>query len=268
MTNNSDEQNSLVPIESNLTETAIEPEIESAQVTFGKYSKKSRICTVCMRRDHMEINRMRAQDHMTYDDIVRLKGISRDALDVHFRKHFYISKHNQDILDLKEDSSQEANDIITRALEGDVDLFGGGLSVIESKAQRLSDIKNRLRYLSDRAELNTLDDVEKQEYIALNKLAEDIENSIVKVQQIIHKKIFPSSKEELAKAVMSYKLSVLSKFVDDIVLVLIELEKNPDYKEVVHQIRLSLSQRVSFLEAKVLKSGGVIQSLDDEQNDT
>ena len=230
---------------------------------YGNYIKKSRICPICMRNDNMEINRLRAVDHLPYDAIINIKGVTRDALDTHFSKHFIISTVTQDILNLKEDSSQEANEIIKRVLEGEVDLFGGSQAVLKSKIQRLHDIRERLKFLSDRQEIDSLEDIEKQEYIMLNKLAEDTENSIMKVHQILHKKVFPSSKEELTRSMLAFKMSVLSKFVDDIVVTLIEFERNKEYQELIRQIRLSLSQRVSSLEALIFKSGGILQSLDD-----
>jgi hypothetical protein len=235
---------------------------EALETSFGKYVKKSRICNICLRNDHMEINQLRARDHLSYHDISAQKQVTIDALTVHFKNHFIISKNNQQLLDLRENSSQESNEIVQRILEGEIDFFGGAQSVLLSKIQRLSPIQNRLNHLSDQQEIDNLDDIEKQEYILLNKLAEGIENSIMTVHQIMDKKLFPSNKEELAKATLSYKLSVLSKFVDDIVTVLIEFEKNPEYRELVHQIRQVLSHRVSALETIILKSGGEIRAID------
>jgi len=237
-------------------------DIDVLETPYGKYVKKSRLCPICIRRDHMEINYLRARDHTPYSDISVQKQITIDSLDIHFRNHFVVSKNNQQLLDLRENSSQEANDIIQRILEGDVDLFGGAQSVLQSKVQRLNDIKSRLKFLSDQQEIDNLDDIEKQEYILLHKLAEGIENSIMQIHQILDKKLFPSNKEELMKATLSYKLSVLAKFVDDIVVILIELEKNTEYRDLIHQIRRALSQRVSAIETIILKSGGEIRSID------
>lgn len=256
---NNEQSNEIVP--TSVLETAV-IESDALETPFGRYVKKSRLCPVCIRRDHMEINYLRARDHLSYSDISMQKQVTIDALDIHFRNHFVISKNNQQLLDLRENSSQEASDIIQRILEGEVDLFGGAQSVLQSKVQRLADIKNRLKFLSDQQEIDNLDDVEKQEYILLHKLAEGIENSIMNVHQILDKKLFPSNKEELAKSVLSYKLSVLSKFVDDIVIVLLEFEKNPEYRELVQNIRRVLSTRVSSLETAILRSGGEIKSID------
>ena len=244
-------------------ESALVP--ETTAVKFGEYVRKSRICPICKRDDHMEINRMRAVECLPIRDIATAKGTTPDALETHFRNHFIIAKHNQDILDLQESSGQEPNEIITRAIEGEIDLFGGALAVTKAKAQRLHGINERIKYLADQREVRDLDVEEKQEYMMLCKLAEDVENSIIKTQQFVHKKVFPSSKEELAKQVTSYKLSVLSKFVDDVIMVLLEFEKNPEYSNLIKQIRISLSQRVSSLEARILKSGGVLRSIDEDE---
>jgi len=235
---------------------------DALETSFGHYVKKSRICPICIRHDHMEINQLRARDHLSYHDIVSAKSVTLDALRLHFKSHFIISKNNQQLLELKENSSEESNEIVQRILEGEVDFFGGAMSVLQSKVQRLQPINDRIKKLSDEQEIDNLDDIETQEFILLNKLAEGIENSIMKVHEMMDKKLFPSNKEEIAKATLSYKLSVLSKFVDDIVIVLLEFEKNSEYTDLVHQVRRALSQRVSALETIILKSGGEIKSIE------
>lgn len=232
---------------------------------FGEYIRKSRACNICRRRDHMEINYMRARDHLTYQQIMQAKGVSPDDQITHFKNHYIISKHNQDIINLKENTSQEANDIVTRILEGDLDLFGGAHSVLKSKVQRLNGLNNRRKALEDtREDSGNLTPDEQDEFLLICKLSEEIENSMTKILQIIDKKAFPTGKDDLAKAMLSYKHSVLTKFVDDIAIVLIEFERNPLYTGLIQQIRLALSQRVSALEAKILSSGGVLKPLDED----
>ena len=121
-----------------------EKNIECLSTPFGKYLKTSRICPICLRSDHMQINRMRGQDHMTFGEISAATGIALKSLKLHFDYHFEISRRNQDIINIKEDTSGESKEIINRLLEGEVDLFGGAVSVLESKAQRLNPIKKRL----------------------------------------------------------------------------------------------------------------------------
>jgi hypothetical protein len=231
--------------------------------SFGKYIKRSRVCPVCLRHDHMEINRMRACDYKTVGQIAAEKTISPKEINSHFQHHFLISKTNQDILNVREDTSQEANEIISRIFEGDMDLYGGATSVLESKAQRLKPILARISFLTDKQENEALEDIEQQELIMLNKLAQEIEDSVMKVYQIIDKKVFPTNKEDIGKAVLSYKHSVLRKFVDNIIIVLMEFEKNPEYEGLVQQLRMSLAQRISYLEASILKSGGVMKAIED-----
>lgn len=232
--------------------------------TFGEYVRKSRVCPVCMRSDHMEINYMRAQHHMTYREIAVNKTLPESALDTHFRNHFIISKHHQDIIDLQENSSQESNEIIARILSGEVDLFGGAQGVLKSKVQRLHEINAQRKELADRQEVGNLEVEDQQRYLLLNKLAEDVENSIMKVHQILDKKYFPTNEEELKRKLLSFKYSVLKNFVDEVILVLIEFEKNPEYRDLVRQIRLALSPRISLIEEKIMKSGGAIQEIDND----
>ena len=239
---------------------------DTQRTIFGEYLRKSRACNICRRRDHMEINYLRARDHMTYQQIMQEKGVSPDDLIVHFKNHYILSKHNQDIINLQENTSQESNDIVTRVLEGDIDLFGGAQSVLISKVQRLNDLSNRRKALEEvREEHGNLTADEQEEYLLVCKLSEEIENSMTKVYQIIDKKAFPSGKDDLSRAVMSYKHSVLTRFVDDIAMVLIEFERNPIYTELIQQIRLALSQRVSALEAKIFNSGGMLKPLDEDE---
>jgi len=255
--------NSLIKSDEN--NQVIIPEV--LETPYGKYLRKSTICPICLRLDHMEINMMRSRNHMTYGEIAGEKHVTIHALDLHFKNHFQVSQTNKDIIDLKENSNQESNEVIEKILEGNVDFFGGAQSVLTSKAQRLLPILNKLKILSDKAEIDDLEDIERQDYILLNKLAEDIENSIMKIHNLIDKKMFPSSKEEIARAVMSYKLSILNKFVDDIILVLIEFEKHDGYKDLIQQIRFALSQRISNLEAIVVKSGGELKAVETNSED-
>jgi hypothetical protein len=63
----------------------------------------------------------------------------------------------------------------------------------------------------------------------------------------------------MTKAILTYKLDVLTKFVDSVILILIEFEKVPEYSDLVKQLRIALSQTVSNLEADIIKSGGIIK---------
>ncbi len=101
-----------------------------------------------------------------------------------------------------------------------------------------------------------------QEFFQMNKLAEEVENSILKTWQIIDKKLFPISREDLSNAILSYKLGVLSKILDDIQIVFVEFEKNSYYVDLIKNLRTALSERFNFLEDSILKSGGILQSVE------
>ena len=236
--------------------TSVVPTEVIEETALGQYIKKSRICAICLRDDHMEINSMRGAQHATYKEIETATGISTDTIELHFRNHFIISKTSQQVINLKENTSTESNEIVRQILEGDIDFFAGAVGVLESKAQRLHGIKDKLDGLSDKMEINDAEDVEKQEYILLNKLAQDIENSIVNVYKVIYKDIFPAGKDDMLNGVLSFKQSILSKFVDDIIRVLLEFEKLPEYTDLIKQIRIALSQRITALEATIIESGG------------
>jgi hypothetical protein len=165
------------------------------ETAFGKYTKKSRVCPICLRMDHMDINALRGRDHLTYREISRQKQVTEESLDTHFRNHFIISSSNQKILDLKENNSSEANEIVNKILEGNIDLFSALQSVLVGQAQKLHMINERIKRLSDNQEIDNLDDVERQEFILLNKLALSIEDKIVNIHQLMDKKLFPTNQE-------------------------------------------------------------------------
>lgn len=237
---------------------------DDVDVNHGYYIKRSRICPLCIRADHMEINMLRARDKQTLTYISRNKGIAMDTLNRHFKNHFLIAPRDKKILDLMENSSDEANSIIEKIMEGEIDLFASSSAVLESKAQRLHIIKEQLKHLSDNMEIDALEDVEKQEFLLLNREAGAIEDSIVRIYQIIDKKLFPSSREELSKAILTYKLNVLKKMIDSIVLVFLEFDKKPEFSSLVAQLRYALAQKVNLLEADILKSGGILQITDEK----
>ena len=186
------------------------PAVVEEETVLGHYIKKSRICAICLRDDHMTINSMRGSQHLTFQEIEHATHISTETIDLHFRSHFKVSKTAQHVIDLKENTSTESNELVRQILEGDIDFFAGAVGVLESKAQRLHGIKDKLNDLSDKMEIDDAEDVEKQEYILLNKLAQDIENSIVNVYKVIYKDIFPAGKDDMLNGVLSFKQSILS----------------------------------------------------------
>lgn len=228
--------------------------------TYGKVIKRSTLCTICLRDDCYEINLLRAKDHLPYEEIVRLKSVTMESLDIHFRKHYHIAGHNQKILRIKEDISPEANELVQKIFDKELDMFSGIQSVLESKAERLLPIRDRMRHLTDRQEVDALDDVNIAELIELNKLAENIENSIIKTFQVMDKKLFPVKKEELANAVLSYKLEVLTKILNRFKVVLAMYEKVPEYSELIIHLRQTLAEEFNQIEDEIVKSGGIMNS--------
>ena len=227
---------------------------------YGKVIKRSTLCSICLRDDCNEINLLRARDHMSYETIVGLKGVTQEALDIHFRKHFHIAGHNQRILKVKEDLSPEANELVQKIFDKELDTFSAIQSVLESKAERLLPIRDRIRHLTDLQEVQKLENHEIVELIELNKLAEGIENSIIKTYQIMDKKLFPVKKEELANAVLSYKLEILSKILDKFKVVLARYERIPEYAELINQLRQTLAEEFNKIEDEIVKTGGTMRS--------
>lgn len=228
--------------------------------TFGKVIKRSTLCSICLRDDCQEINMMRARDLMSYEEIIRAKNVTQEALDIHFRKHYHIAGHNQRMLRIKEDVSPEANELVQKIFDKELDMFSGIQSVLESKAERLLPIRDRMRHLTDRQEIHALEVEEISEMIELNKIAEKIENSIVSTYQVLDKKLFPVKKEELANAVLSYKLEVLSKILDRFKVVLAKYEQIPEYAELIKHLRQTLAEEFNQVEDEIVRSGGIMSS--------
>lgn len=228
---------------------------------YGYYVTQPVLCPICNRKDHMEINLLRARDHLSYEEIARtlqIPGITPTTLQTHFKNHFLISSSQRKILELKEDSSPESLEIIHKIFEGDIDIFSASMSILQSQARRLSAVNQRLEFLNAHLEQDSVDDIDKQEFIQLNRVATDIENSMKNIYVIMDKKLFPSTKEELSNAILHYKLGVLSKIIDMIQLSLLELEKDPRFTEAILHIRRALAEKIGNVEDEILKSGGLL----------
>lgn len=232
---------------------------------YGDYAKRSTLCPICTREDHMEINLARARDHLSINDIALRFAISPSLLQTHFGSHFIISSSSQQILNIMEDDSQEAKEIVSKIFEKNIDLVEGAESVLQSKAQRLLPILNRIKHLTDFQEINELTDEDKQELFLLNKQAGEIEDSILKAYTTIDKKLFPFKKDEINNAVTAYKLSVLSKLLDQIQLVFVEFEKrSPEYAQLIEEMRNTLADKFNQLEDIIVKAGGILKPIDND----
>ena len=85
---------------------------------------------------------------------------------------------------------------------------------------------------------------------------------------VIDKKMFPFKKEEMINAVTSYKLSVLGKMVDAIQLVFVDFEKQGgEYQTMVQEMRVALADKFNKLEDQIVKAGGIIKPVDDNENE-
>lgn len=234
---------------------------------YGRYHRRSKICTICRNSSHMDINLMRARDHMSLDDIHAQTGISREALQTHFKTHFILSKNHRQIIELQESGSTEANEIVEKILEREIDLFSAAEGVLHTKSKRLNIISSRLDDLSDEMEAGGLEDFETGEFIQLHKLSNEIENDILKTYQIIDKKLFPFKQEELSNAVLNYKIRILKQMLEQIHITLVDFEQQEEHTEVVQAIRMALANRINRIEDDILKSGGMIQYQSNSQDE-
>ena len=227
---------------------------------YGKYSRKSRACSICTRDDHMEINMLRAKKHMALKDISQLKGISIDMLQTHFSNHFILAPTVFKLINLKENTNQESQDIITAILEGNFDIYAGTSGVLESEGMQLKMLQDRLKELRDYQETRILTNDETIEYNQIHLLLLKTSNQIVKHYQIIRDNLYPlNSKDGLANAFLSFKIDALEKMINDVQIELLEYEKDPKYTDLIKQLRYTLSKRFNYLEENILKSGGFLE---------
>jgi hypothetical protein len=227
---------------------------------YGKYTRKSRACSICTDPSHMEINMLRAKQHMSLDDISKLKGISLNMLQTHFDSHFILFPSVAKLINLKESNTAESQAIITSILEGNLDIYAGASGVLESEGMRLKMLQDRLKELRDYQESRILSNDETIEYNQLHILLLKTENQIVKHYQVIRDNLYPlNSKDGLANAFLSFKIDALEKMINDVQLELLEYEKDPKYTDLIRQLRYTLSKRFNYLEEGILKSGGVLE---------
>ena len=229
---------------------------------YGRQLTNSHLCAVCLSKHHNQINLLRGRDHKTLDEIcntIQAPGITVANLEKHFKNHFILTKASSDIISLKEENSPEATELVRKVLENEIDIFSAGQSILEVKSKQTHFLMNRIEFLNAHLEEDSADDIDKQEFAALNKVLTEVTNSMTKIYVIMDKKLFPSSKDDLSNAVLQYKLNVLSKIIDNIQLALLELELNPKYYEVIQQIRAALASRIGNIEDEILKTGGMMK---------
>ena len=236
------------------------------QDTYGYTVRYSNMCTICRHVKLSDINLSRSRDHKTFQEIQKEFGVPYEALRKHFENHYALSEYNQRIIKLQDDTSPEAKEIISKIFDGNTDLLEGASAILKSKATRLNAIRMRIEEINNALEVSAAEDMDKQEFVLLNRLSQDIEDSMLKAYQIIDKKIFPFKKEELTNAVLSYKLETLSKMLDEVKLVLMQFRERPECSSFIDELTQELAKRFNRLEDEVLKSGGILKSVQEPQN--
>jgi len=242
----------------------IDKDIECVQEDtqyYGEYIKKSGACPICSSPDHMRVNLARAKELLTLSSISKSINVSIESIDKHFRNHFIISKNCRKILNIKESDNQEATDLIDAVLGGNLDIYTGINGVLQAKVQRHNIMRERIRILSDRQENNLEEQIDTAELLQLHKAANDLEDSIAKTYQLLHKSVFSVSKSEITEAFLRFQLDMLNKMLNDIQAVFIEFEIVPEYKEVISALRISLAKKFNIMEDSILRSGGIIKDI-------
>ena len=226
---------------------------------YGHTLKRSTLCVICRHHQLRDINLARARDYKSIQEISSEFNIPPDIVRKHFDNHYILSSTSQKAIKIKEDTSPEAKEVISKIFDGNVDILEGSESVLKSKAARLNIITNKILEMSDRSEIDALDEDERLEFLALHRVAEEIENSIMKVYQVIDKKLFPARREDLMNAILSYKMNYLSKMIDETKLVLLEFKKKPEYVDLINVLIGELAKRFNKLEEEILRSGGMVR---------
>ncbi|GEM_PF-6489062 len=260
-------------IEQSIDSTAVVPACSSAvsvsnsqdtlEDLYGYYAGgKSHLCPICQKSNHMEINLLRARDHLSYDEIARRMksaAVTPSNLEKHFKNHFIIAERQRKLIALKEDSTSSADlALVNKIFEGEMDIFAATQAILESKSRRHLAVMNRLEFLKAHLEVDTADDIDKQEFIQLNKTAGEIEDSMEKIVSLRDKKLFPASQVELSNAILKWKLNTFAKLIDSLQFALLKLEKDPRHTLIIAEIRSELAKNLSPIEDEILRSGGIL----------
>ena len=229
---------------------------------YGNQITNSHLCAVCLSTHHNRVNLLRARDHKTLEEIcniIQAPGITIQNLEKHFKNHFILARSSNDIISLREENSPEAMELVRKVLDGEVDIFSAAQSILEVKNKQSHFVMNRIEFLNAYLEEDKVEDVDKQEFAALNKVLTEITTSMMKIYTIMDKKLFPPSKDDLSNAVLQYKLNVLSKIIDTIQFAFLELETTPKFFDVVQEVRAALAAKIGNIEDEILKSGGLLK---------
>jgi hypothetical protein len=176
-------------------------EVEDSCLNYGKYVQRSMACPVCTHSRHNAINLMRAKEFKTYKEMsAELGNVSEKILRRHFEHHYIISAASQKLLDLKENTSPAAVELVRQIMEEDLDLVAGAKGVMKSKAMELSMITRRLEALQEAFDVNYFDDLEDgvldntEMFIKLCRAKKDVEKSLLDTYKILDDKFFQIEK--------------------------------------------------------------------------
>lgn len=239
-------------------------ELEVSCLQYGYYAQHSKICMICTSTKSNDINLLRATGHLSYKEIATKIGLPVKEVERHFCKHFILKPTVAQAIAVKEHIKPEAQEIITKILDGEVDLVSAVKGVLKSKAETLLQIKGRIERLEEELEEDSFDvDPEtgigfdkSANYTAFNKLVEQAnkyENAILDGYKVIDNKFF--NQDDLVRAITEYKLNYLSKVLDSIVIICRMLEsRGGEYKQVITELKFELAKQFDVLEAEVLSS--------------
>ena len=227
---------------------------------YGELLRPSKVCNICNRADRVAIHAARGRDHKTLKEISEEFGVSKNDLNRHFLNHYILTSANQEIINIVENTDAVLNDVTTQIFEGATDLVKSSSSLLRSYAKNLQVVQNRINTLSDDLERDMLEPDELIEFQSLQKIALDIGKNMQKSLSIIDKRLYPKDQDDLFNSILHYKLDVLKKFLDSILVVFSEFEhKSPAYSIMIHEIKESLRVRFNRLEEDVLNSGGSLR---------
>ena len=245
--------------EKELTITTLSyPTVDSSQ--YGELLRPSKVCNICNRTDRVAIHAARGRDHKTLKEISEEFRVSRTDLTRHFSNHYLLTSANQEIINIVENTDATTNDITTSIFEGTTDLVKSSSALLRSFAKNLKVVQNRIDVLSDELERDLLEEDELAEFQNLQKIALDIGKNMQKSLSIVDKKLFPKDSDDLFNSILHYKLDVLKKFLDSILVVFSEFEhRGPEYAKMIFEMREVLRSRFNRLEEEVLNSGGSLR---------
>ena len=230
-------------------------------LNYGKSLHESTACSLCMSPKHNEINLLRVKKHMTFNEIAQTLNVSEKLVRTHFDNHFIANVATKRILNLKENTSHEAMEIVTHIMEGNFDFSTSMDLVLKAKVERLIDVKARLTEMRNLRESPSMQGQDTEDdtlnFCKLNKVAEDLEKSIIEINKTKQEFLFPMDQAQINNAMLSYKLSILQSMLDRIITVFIECENDfPSYAPIIAELKLRLAAQFNAIEADVTKAGG------------